>query len=68
MLIKSGFKRKLRNMLEEFRMDNTEGYTQEELNSFNAEWVDYCEKHGLDENSPNYQQETKWFSNEIARR
>tara|TARA_X000000950_G_C13906376_1_gene657045 strand:+ start:1218 stop:1388 length:171 start_codon:yes stop_codon:yes gene_type:complete len=55
-------------MLEEFRMDNTEGYTQEELDSFNAEWADYCEKHGLDEDSQNYEQEAKWFSDEIARR
>ncbi len=55
-------------MLEEFRMDNTEGYTQKELDSFNAEWTDYCTKNGIDEDSQNYDQEAKAFSDEIARR
>jgi hypothetical protein len=54
--------------MELFTTDNTTGYTTEELQALNAEWVEYCEQHDISEDSPNYQQEAKWFADRVARR
>jgi len=54
--------------MELFTTDNTTGYTTEELQALNAEWAEYCEQHDISEDSPNYQQEAKWFADRVARR
>jgi hypothetical protein len=53
--------------MELFTEDNTTGYTTEELQAFNAEWVEYCEQYDISEDSPNYEQEAKWFADRVAR-
>lgn len=54
--------------MESFRQDNTEGYTDEQLSTFNQEWAERVEKLGLDEDDPDYGHFEKAFSDEVARR
>ena len=53
--------------MELFTTDNTTGYTDEELAALNAEWQEYCDQHGIDEDSNNYEQEAKWFADVALR-
>jgi len=52
--------------MELFTTDNTTGYTVAELAAINAEWLKHCEQHDIIDDSPNYQQEAKWFSDRVA--
>jgi hypothetical protein len=49
-----------------FTMDNTEGYTQTELDALNAELADRLE--GLEPGTDEYSEVEKCFNDEVARR
>ena len=49
-------------------MDNTDGYTQAELNAINAEWQARRDANGWDEDSSECEQQYKWFCDEVAGR
>ena len=51
-----------------FTMDNTDGYTQAELDNINEEWNRLVESKGLIEGSDEYHQEAARFSDEVAAR
>ena len=51
-----------------FRTDNTEGYTQAQLDTLNAEWQERVEKLNLEEYTDEYDREAKRFDDEVARR
>jgi len=51
-----------------FREDNTEGYTQEQMDALNAEWDKRAEEKGLEPGSSEYEREAKWFCDEVAHR
>lgn len=51
-----------------FRTDNTEGYTQMELDELNSEWTDRGDEMELEEFTPVYDIAADEFSNEVARR
>ena len=51
-----------------FRTDNTEGYSDEKLDSFNAEWQEIVEREKLEENTEAYDIAAKFFSDVVARR
>ena len=51
-----------------FTIENTEGYTQAELDALNAEWQHRVDTCGWDKDSAEYQQQQKWFSDEVAGR
>jgi len=53
-------------MMELFRQDNTDGYSDQELDALNAEWE--TRSTGLDPNSDEYQQTAKAFADEVGRR
>ncbi len=48
-----------------FRTDNTEGYTQNQLDSLNEEWDQIISDQDYDDN---YDQKSKNFCDEVARR
>ena len=52
----------------EWRIDNTDGYTQAELDEINAEWQARRDANGWDEDSPETEQQYKWFCDEVAGR
>ena len=55
----------------EFTMENTSGYTQEQLNDFNNEWNEIIEERGLNlygETHDEYLDALQDFSDGIARR
>jgi len=56
------------NAYESFRMDNTEGYTQGQLDAFNAEWRERAEANGWEPGSDEYKEMEKAFADEVARR
>jgi hypothetical protein len=49
-------------------MDNTEGYTQEQLDALNAEWQERAKSEGLEPGTDEYKEMEKAFSDEVARR
>lgn len=51
-----------------FRMDNTEGYDQNELDKLNAEWEARALELGLEEGTRDYEIHAKHFADEVARR
>ena len=51
-----------------FTEDNTEGYTEDELNKLNDEWIEIIDKLNLEEFTDEYYTQAKIFSDEIARR
>ena len=51
-----------------FTMDNTYGYTQEQLDALNDEWQDRAAAGGWEEGSEEYLQQQKWFADEVAGR
>jgi hypothetical protein len=53
-----------------FRHDNTEGYTDEQLDKLNTEWEHRALELGLDEfdDPDEYDLQSKWFADEVARR
>lgn len=53
---------------ESFRMDNTEGYTQEQLDAFNREWRERAEAEDLEPGTDEYKEMEKAFADEVARR
>ena len=54
--------------MDEFRMDNTEGYSQSQLDKLNAEWVELVEEMNLEPGTDEYDLKCKWFSDEVAKR
>jgi len=53
---------------DEFRADNTEGYTVEQLSALNAEWRERVVHEQLDIDDLTYDAAVKAFSDEVARR
>lgn len=51
-----------------FTLDNTEGYTQQEIDALNAEWTALAEEKSLTEGTEEYWQEEKRFADEVASR
>lgn len=51
-----------------FRDDNTNGYTQNELDELNVEWEIIVTNEGIEENTGEYDQRAKEFSDEVASR
>jgi hypothetical protein len=51
-----------------FTDQNTEGYTQEELDALNTEWAERATKMGLEEGADEYDFQAKTFADETARR
>jgi len=51
-----------------FRFDNTDGYTQAQLDSLNSEWETLVEENGLDEFTEEYNIQASAFSDTISRR
>ena len=51
-----------------FCMDNTEGYTQAELDEINAEWQARRDANGWDEGDSECEHHYKWFCDEVAGR
>jgi len=51
-----------------FREDNTEGYTQEQLNALNEEWEERAQDLELEEYTEEYDQEASWFADKVAKR
>lgn len=49
-----------------FTKDNTEGYTQEQLDALNAEWAERSKE--LTPNTDEYHEAAKRFSDEVAGR
>lgn len=49
-----------------FRTDNTEDYTQAELDALNTEWADIAAN--IEEYTDEYDTQSKRFSDEVARR
>lgn len=51
-----------------FRTDNTEGYSQHNLDVLNAEWDDRVREMGLEEHTDEYDFQAKRLSDEVSRR
>ena len=51
-----------------FRDDNTEGYSQTQLDNFNDEWIKRVEELHLEPESDDYHQAAKAFTDEVNRR
>ena len=51
-----------------FRTDNTEGYTQQELDALNTEWENRVKQFDLEEYTEEYDFQAKCFCDEVARR
>lgn len=51
-----------------FRDDNTDGYTDDELDTLNDEWEARVTEMGLEEYTEEYYSEAKSFSGEVAGR
>ena len=55
-------------MIDLFRTDNTEGYTDEQLAALNSEWAERVAADGLEEGTIEYEDAAKAFADEVARR
>lgn len=53
-------------MIYKWRMDNTEGYTQAELDAINAEWQARWDANDWDEDSAECEQQYKEFCDEVS--
>lgn len=51
-----------------FREDNTEGYTDEQMDALNTEWKALAEAEELEEGTYDYNQAAKQFCDEVSRR
>jgi hypothetical protein len=51
-----------------FRLDNTEGYSQEQLDTLNAEWKARFLVLGLEPGTEEYEDAAKAFCDAVARR
>jgi len=54
--------------MKHFTEYNTEGYTQNELDAFNAEWEEKAEKRELEPGTEEYEFQLKCFQDEVAKR
>lgn len=45
-----------------FTDDNTEGFSQDELEALNILWETHCEAYGIEPDSIDYYREAQWFS------
>jgi len=54
--------------MEMFRNDNTDGYTQAQLDSLNSEWEALATELGLDPDDDEYKQAASNFGDEVSRR
>jgi len=54
--------------MELFRFDNTDGYTQSQLDSLNSEWAALAMELGLDPEDDEYKQAASNFGDEVSRR
>ncbi len=54
--------------MKQFRTDNTEGYSQKQLDSLNEEWEEKASDLGVEEFTEEYDFAAKCFSDEISRR
>lgn len=52
----------------EFRIDNTDGYSNQELEALNREWEARALDQELAPGTDEYEQAAKTFANEVARR
>ena len=57
-----------KTMINSFREENTEGYTQIERMALNEEWTDICEELGLEEYTELYDEREGEFGDTVARR
>ena len=51
-----------------FRTDNTQGYSQNELDELNAEWDERARELGITPDSDDYHCEAKAFCNGVSKR
>lgn len=54
--------------IQSFRDDNTEGYTQADLDLLNEEWTEICEELHLEEHTDKYTEVEKHFADAVSRR
>jgi hypothetical protein len=54
--------------MNEFRLDNTEGYTKKDLDGFNAEWDGQVREMELELHSYEYYNYLRVFADRVARR
>jgi len=54
--------------MEMFRNDNTDGYTQAQLDSLNSEWAALAIELGIDHEDDEYKQAASNFCDEVSRR
>ena len=59
---------KKEKIMELFRNNNTDGYTQDQLDALNAEWEKRANELELIEGTADYTQASKSFCDEVARR
>jgi len=57
-----------RNMMKSFRHDNTDGYTEEELDALNLEWEQIVDDSDLEGFTDEYYEREKAFTDEVSRR
>ena len=51
-----------------FRPDNTEGFTQDQLDVLNDEWEKLAATLGLDPDDDEYDLQAKFFADDVAKR
>ena len=51
-----------------FRQNNTEGYSDAELDAMNEEWEERARKAGLEEDTDEWEEAAKRFSDEVSGR
>ncbi len=56
--------------MKSFRNDNTDGYTDSELDILNEEWEGRVKQLGIniDDDPDEYDLQSKWFADEVAKR
>jgi len=55
-------------IMKEFRQDNTEGYTDDQLKIFNYKWNEVIIKNTLEPDTDEYNFQLKCFQNNIAKK
>jgi hypothetical protein len=56
------------NEMNELNNQNTEGYTQQELDALNAEWEKIVNELGLESGTDDYYREAQAFADKVAQR
>ena len=66
--IKQLSQRTRKDIMKEFRQDNTEGYTDDQLKIFNYKWNEVIIKNTLEPDTDEYNFQLKCFQNNIAKK